>query len=231
MLPLHYTLRDLIFISFSLIVFTSCSHQSEKNLAIIKTLEESLANSNKLLTVSTSEILFSLNEKLNDISTHERAKIWLQRALKVESLSKELNHYVEKIKVELSQKAEENKNNGSEFLNQNKDRIYDSLVNYQKEILAVDDRIYTQFSKSLVLVSSSFNPAGKNGNDLFNTFFDNGNIHSSTAMLTKLQNNIKIIENKVIMFCHEQVGTTGGPCIFISAISVINSWLYSQGNK
>ena len=231
MLPLHTTIRNLLSISTIILIFTSCSHESEKNLAIIKTLDESLAYSNKLLNVSTSEILISLNEKLNERSTQERAKIWFQKAQTVEAATKEVNNYIEKIKVELLEKGGKNSYAVRKLLNRNADGIYEGLMNYKETVLATDDRIHKQFSRSLVVVSSLFDTLGKNGTDLFNTFFDNENIYPSKAMLTKLQNNVKVIENKVIMFCHEQVGAVGGPCISMWPIIGQSSTIVQAGER
>ncbi len=225
MLPVHATFKYLLSVLAIIIVFNSCSYESEKNLAVIRTLEESLDNSNRLLTVSTSEYITSLSAKLDYMRTHERAKVWIAKARSVESMSKEINDYIQKIKSELLEKGL------SKFLSQNEDRIYDSLKNYEKKVLAVDERIYKQFSKSLVVVSSILDTVGKNGSDPFKTFFDNASAYSSKALLTQLQNNIKVMENKVIIFCHEQVGSSGGPCTFISAITVQSSSIVQPGER
>ena len=231
MLPLHVIIRNLLFVPAIVLLFHSCSIESEKELTIIKAMEESLDYSNRLLSVSTSEYLTSLNAKLNDIGTSERASVWLSKAQAVESLSKEANDYIAKIKAQLSEKGKESKGAANKFLSQNRNNIFDFLIRYKKEVLAVDDRIHRQFSKSFGVVASTIDTLDKNENDLFNTFFQSRDIRSSKAMLTKLQNNIKVIENKVTMFCHEQVGSTGGPCTFISAIAGINSSVVQPGGQ
>jgi hypothetical protein len=40
-----------------------------------------------------------------------------------------------------------------------------------------------------------------------------------------------IIENKVIMFCHEQVGSNGGPCTFVSALTGISTSFVQPGEQ
>jgi hypothetical protein len=232
MLPLHTTFRNLLSVLFSAItIFTSCSDKSEKDLAITEAIDEGLANSNKILTISTSEILTSLNEKVKDMNTHERAKYWFPKAQAVESLSKDVNSYLEEIRDDLSKKTIESNAAVRTFFNQRKDSIYDRLIDYHRKVLEIDAQIYKEFRKSLTIVSPSFDAEGKNGIDLFKTFFDNASVYSSRAMLTRMQNNIKIIENKIIMFCHEQIGTTHGRCTFISAISVQSSSIVQPGER
>ena len=232
MFPLHSNLRSLPVI-FILFFFASCSDRSKTDLTIIKALDESLITSNRLLYISTNDILLSLREKQYEAGTMERAKVWFSKAEKIESLSKNVYDYIEKIKAEILGTSEDNLGEVQKLIEQRKDKIYDTLKNYKLETLAVDAKINEQFNRSIVIFSSSFDSTGENGNDLFDTFFNTANSYSLLAMLTRMQNNIKIVENKTITFCHEQVGSTdgGGFCSFISAIAIMNSTIVQPGEK
>ena len=50
-------------------------------------------------------------------------------------------------------------------------------------------------------------------------------------MLSKFQNNIRINEERILVFCHEQIGSTGPNCTFISAISAQNKSVVQAGEK
>ena len=206
---------------------TSCSDRSENGLEIIKSLDESLVNSNRILNASTQDILFSLKDKLYDAGTKERAQIWLGKAQLAASFSRDVFKYIDGIKSQISKF--DNKRL-KKFFNEERKQIYDSLKNYRLKILFIDPRIDQQFSRSLVVFSSSNDTSVKSANDLVTKFFDQ-DVDLSHASLTRLQNNIKIIENKVINFCHEQVGTTGGPCIVDWPFAGISSSVVEPGQR
>ncbi|HWN88587.1 MAG TPA: hypothetical protein VNM35_05980, partial [Chitinophagaceae bacterium] len=102
LLPLRTIIRNLIYLSLSLIIiFSSCSNKSKTDLAVIKELNESIENSNKMLSISSSDILTSLQSKMEDQATKERAMIWYSKAKKIQQLSKDAYDYIENLKLEV----------------------------------------------------------------------------------------------------------------------------------
>ena len=155
MLPLHTTSRYLASaFSFLLISATSCSDNSEKNLAIIKALDESLINTNKMLAVSTDEVLTSLDFKRKDPGSAKRAEILYSRAQMVRSISTDTHNYLEKIKTELTESVDA-KYDVKDFFSQRAEYIYDSLMAYRGRMLAIDPGVEQTFKLMLRLTRAT----------------------------------------------------------------------------
>ncbi|MEO7923001.1 MAG: hypothetical protein ABIR30_04935 [Chitinophagaceae bacterium] len=177
------------------IFFYSCSGSSEKDKIVIKQMEESLVNSNKIIGYSTDAHLKALEEKTQDPATMERAKVWFSKARQIATLSRKIYDHIEgfKNKIHSNKKAA--------------DSLHEKLLQYKQDILNTDSLILLQFEKDFKFIKSS---------DHF----------SSSGLLTSLENNIKISENKIITFCEAQIGSVDGAGFFNSY-----SFLASQNSN
>jgi hypothetical protein len=187
----------LVLFTFSLII-SGCSGKSGNEEAIIKALEESLEGSNKSINISSTTILKSLEEKTQDPATKDRADIWFPKASQIAKLSSEVFNYVEGLK-----KLEEV---SSEKIKE----LFVSLNKYRENVRNIDSSMRYDFGESLILVSNSFDSTGQTYKEFENKYFRNSTQAFTLAMLTKLQNNIKIIENKTLSYCHMKIGSLDG---------------------
>ena len=73
----------------------SCSSgTSENDLAVFKTLNESLINANKGISRSNEEILVTLQGKFVDPVTHYKAGIWRPKAILIKTVSDTAINYI-----------------------------------------------------------------------------------------------------------------------------------------
>ena len=220
MLTLRTALRNFVIISFSLIIFTCCSSNSKKDREIIRVLNETIVSSNQMIAASTKDFMASFEEKLRNPGSGERAKVWYPKAQKIEQLSDNVLGYIESIKNDLGS----NLSFSSE--------LFEKLVNYKNEILMIDPKINHEFQKSLRLFTIVIDSSATNQKKIFLNYFDNISTMSALAMLNKLQNNIRLIQNKVIMFCHENVGCVDcGIHYSFSAIAIQSSSVIEGGHQ
>jgi hypothetical protein len=221
MLPLHTTVKSIAFVLLFVIIFASCSNKSKKDIDIINALNESIENSNTWIERSNKDYMISFEEKLRNAGSSERAHIWYPKAKKIEQLSNDILNYVESIKNGLGTKVS--------FSSE----LFDKLVEFKKDILSVDPKIDYEFQKSLRLFTKTIDSSAVDQKSLFLNYFNNTSTSSVLAMLTKLQNNIRVIENKVIIYCYEHVGSTDGDgfCTFISAVTGISSSFVQPGES
>jgi len=235
MLPLHTTFRNLIPVfSYIVILQASCSEQPTKNLAIIKALDEGLANSNKLLSVSTTDYMLSLKAKLSDHSTYFRATTWYPKAERIQNLSANIYNFIESIKTELSKKSikESDIDAVNRFFANGSYQLYDSLMEYKKKVLEIDTLITLEFQHSLVVFTPSIVPATNNKDNFAKVFFGNSSVSAASAMLVRLQNNVRTVELNMVGFCHEQCGkVTFGPCVVDWPIVGMSSSVVQPGEK
>jgi hypothetical protein len=176
----------------SITLLYSCSNNSN-NIAAFRALDEGLVNSNKVIERSNETIYHSLQDKLTDPGTVEKAKIWFPKAETVRKLSKDLTNYIEDLKTNVRE----------EGALQNKEAIdlYSRLINYKKNLMQVDPEMTTEFESNLILTNSSFDSIQNNQKDFANFFFHDLSGQGTISLLSKFQNNIKVNENKLLMYC------------------------------
>ena len=193
MLLLHTTLRSIACFVISSLVLISCTNHSKQDVEVIKALNESIESSNRFLAASIAEALISLNSKLNDPCTSERAKVWSSKANKIQELSKDLFDHLENIKQKIKDSPVRS------------EEIFEKIKNYQKQILQVDPKITDQFQQSLKVFTLGIDSSTNHQEKLFQEYFKNASATSTIALLNKLQNNIRFNEERIITFCNEHV--------------------------
>ena len=176
----------------------------------MRALNESLESSNKMLSISTMDVIISLKNKLEEPGSTERAKIWYPKAERIQQLSKDVFEYIENGKNEISTRSIKSS------------ELFEKLKSYQKQILKVDSKITDEFQKSIKLFTRSIDSSNNGEEKLFKDYFKNVSYESMIAMLNKLQNNIKINELKIITFCNEQVGRMDGGWYGIASVVTQN---------
>jgi hypothetical protein len=97
------------------------------------------------------------------------------------------------------------------------------LIEFKTHLL-LDSSIKQVFEKNLLLFSSSFDTTAKPVDNFYKTFFKNTSHEAFLSVLNKFQNNIKIIENRLVIFCFDNVGMVDGPGYFeaFAALAVAN---------
>ena len=198
------------FLLFAMILlFISCSNKTSVDQKIIKSLDESLSNSTEIINLSSSQIIMSLQNKLADPATSERAIYWYPRAQQISAYTSDVNNYLKNLKRK------------KHLTNIEAKELFDRLRQYKQNVLAVDSSIRFEFTMNIILISRSFDTNKQTGNDFYNTFFKNSSALLTSAMLIKLQNNIKIIENKTFSYCHNMVGSVDGDGFFTSFETIV----------
>jgi GldM N-terminal domain len=203
---------------FIALVFSGCADKIKTNLIAFRELNESLVRSNEILQSATENYYRSLQDKLADPITVEKAKIWEAKAARVKVVSSNMISHLDALKLMLMEEAGSTGNNSFKEGDKSavmrlfaKKRIgrelYDKLQKCRKDLLTVDETMSSQLNTSLTFISASFDSSGKDQDDFIKTFFEDIPAIAAMAMLSKLQCNIVITENKMAEFCHDQVGS------------------------
>lgn len=199
--------------------FFSCTTK-DKSDKIIKQMEESLINSNKAITRSTETTMKALYDKTTDQSySKERSKLWYDIGTNIIEVSQNQYKFIDSLK-----KIETVSNAGVDLL-------YEKLLSYKLSILSIDSSIWYEFKDNFIFVHTFLKSTG----------LDTSNSHSISAkaisksvlsaLLTALQNNIKINENKITAFCNAKVGIIGDWFYSYSAIVGQNSRYLKPGDE
>jgi gliding motility-associated protein GldM len=85
-------------------------------------------------------------------------------------------------------------------------KLYSMLDDYKKKVLAVDPKIASDAATS-VQIDLTMPPTKNKGNNTWEAaYFRMVPTVAAMTILSKFQNDVKTTENKLVAFCHEQVG-------------------------
>jgi gliding motility-associated protein GldM len=194
---------------------------SAEILNAFKTVDRSLTNTNKTVNHSTETIMASLQEKMSSQETAEKAKTWYPRAQQAVALTKDMYEYLQGLKMEIMKSAgfDPAKNGDSNYNQSNLDiatrimveekkgkELQQKLADYKANLLKIDPVIAQQFQNDLQ-IDLSMPPTQDKGNKTWeDAYFHMVPTVAAVTMLSKFQNDVKTSENRVVAFCHEQVG-------------------------
>ena len=194
---------------------------SAEILNAFKTVNRSLTNTNATINKSTETIIASLQDKLTQPESTPNAEIWLPKAQQAVEITKGVNQYIEELKLEILKAAEfdPKKNGDSSFKQDNLDiatrimveekkgkELKEKLENYKKQLLAIDPLIAKEFENSLQIDLNVPPSQDKSKKTWEQAYFHMVPTVAAITMLIKFQNDVKTSENRVVAFCHEQVG-------------------------
>lgn len=191
---------------------------SAEILNAFKIVDRSLRNTNGTINNSTNTIMASLDEKRSDPASAAKANVWYPKAQQAQALAKDMYDYITSLKSKILAGAEFKKEDSS-YKQDNLDvatrimvtegegkRLRDRLEKYRNDLLAIDPLIAQEMKNSLQ-IDVSIPPTQDKGNKTWeDAYFHMVPSVAAITMLSKFQNDVKTSENKVVAFCHEQVG-------------------------
>ncbi|MFN5641459.1 MAG: gliding motility protein GldM [Sphingobacteriales bacterium] len=192
------------------------------------TVDNSLRNSNKVLTSSSLSVYEQLDSSLNDPKTEQKAKIWKPQADKVREYTQNVYDLIEKYKLELLRESGYNPEKGdSSFKKDDIDaatrlfdvkgkgvELYKALEKFREQILSISPEINGAFKNNLPLnlenpiLSADKTPTGVKEKDWITGHFYMTPTVAALTMLSKFQNDVKNTENIVATYCLSQVGAS-----------------------
>lgn len=192
---------------------------SSEILNAFKTVNNSLEKTNEVVTASTNEIMTSLEEKKKDPGTAAKANIWYEKAQQAQELSKQMYAFINELKQKIATGAKydptSDKDKGIDNLDVTTRVMVEKgdgkllrtkLEDYKKNILKIDSLIDKNFSSSLPINTEMPKTKNKSNRTWEAAYFHMVPTVAAMTILSKFQNDVKTSENKVISFCHEQVG-------------------------
>ncbi len=198
---------------------------SAEILNAFKVVDNSLRESNHVLTGSNNEIYKSLDELSADPKTAERAAIWKPKADQIKAIAADAYNLIEKQKQDLKIESDLDVATG-EFREDNIDAatryfdtknngqiLYKKLEEFQKKLFAIDSELKKEIINEFPLnLETPKSTAGNisTGNELrdwVSIYFNMTPTIAALTILSKFQNDIKNSENLAATFCLNQVGS------------------------
>jgi len=197
---------------------------SAEILNAFKVVDNSLKESNGVLSNSTSGIYANFEELLKDPKSAQKAAIWKPKADQIKVLADDASNLIDKYKQEL--KVEADLAADGSFREDNIDAatrlfdtkgagkvLYNKLAEFKTKLLAVDPELAAQIGARLPLnldipKSASGNiMTGNKVQDWITSYFHMTPTVAALTMLSKFQNDVKNSENLAATFCISQVGS------------------------
>lgn len=147
----------------------------------------------------TASVLFELDKKLNEAFSQEKAGFWYPKAIRINEISKKAYEYIKMLKGA--------KDRQPVIMNRaSSDELFAKLIEYRDSMLGTDPKINEVFKEQEFLSKREMNTFENSKENFYKSFFQEKKAGEISLFLGTLQNNIKIFENKLVIFCNEQVG-------------------------
>ncbi|MBS1495559.1 MAG: gliding motility protein GldM [Bacteroidetes bacterium] len=197
---------------------------SSEILNAFKVVDKSLMTSNTNLTAANNTLYKSLEAKLADPLTAQKAAIWNPKAVEAQKLSADMDTYINQLKANLKKESGLEMVDGQEKFKEDDleaatrlfgngpggqnegPKLEKKLQDYKAAMLAIDPEINAKFASTFpVDVAPQIGQDGKK-KEFTEAYFHMTPTVAALTLLSKFQNNVKNAENQVVTFCHEQVG-------------------------
>ena len=194
---------------------------SSEILTAFKTVDNTLQKSSTVVGLSTSQYLTSLQEKLKEPESRDKASIWYPKAQAAQQLTTGIYNYIQQVKDSILFAADFDpaKNGDSSFKEDNLEvstrlmvegnlgrDLYKKLSDYKTQLLAIDPAIAKALGNDLPIDLTIPKVQNKENKTWEVAYFQMTPTVASLTMLSKFQNDVKTSENKVVEFCHNEVG-------------------------
>lgn len=247
MLRTRATLVLLAGSMFLAVFFSACADKIKTDIIVFKAMDEGLINSNNTIDKYTQTLLVSLDNKLAEPSSRYKAEIWKPKATHIYKITSDIMKYIEGLKIDLKGEAGLKKDDVSgSFKEADKNAVirlfdkkekgkelYERLEKYKADMLSVDSQIAQTFQNTFIVITQAFDSSKSKQEDFNRTFFDDIPTVAALAVLSKFQNNVKNLENRMIAFCDNKIGSTDGYGFYTtySPIAVISSSYLKAGEE
>jgi gliding motility-associated protein GldM len=193
---------------------------SSEILNAFKTVNTSLEKTNTVVGNSTSTIMKSLDEKRNEAGSQIKAQEWYPKAQQAAGYTKTIFDYIQSLKEKITSQAggdlgknipikkEDNLDIATRLMVEQGEgkKLLQMLTDYKKNLLAIDPLIGKEFATTLPINLEKPVTKNKGNNTWEAAYFRMVPTVAAITMLSKFQNDVKTSENRVVAYCHEQVG-------------------------
>ena len=209
-------MRYAILISIIVLFSSSCADNSKNDFTVYKAADDGLNLSTETISSLTHSLYCSLENKLAEYYHNKSVEYWQPKALQVKTYCQDFYQYIDALKTELKNKTGMHVASGIEsyeegnvaavntmFEKKGKE-LYEKLIGFRKNVLAVDTQVNLEFEHPLLLFTKGFDYTKQDSKAFTKIFFNNIPAIAAILMLSKLENNIRINEYNLIGFCHSQ---------------------------
>lgn len=235
-------MRYFIFISAIVLFFSSCSTNSKSTLEVFRASDEGLNQSIVIISAVNEMLYHSLEDRMaNPDYDNGRTKLWKLNAEDVKAICNGMIEYIDKLKLSLKNEAglKVNSLTNQEFFREDDiiavtrlfdekrkaEGLFERLKIFKKNLFSIDSGLNSEFKHNTQVFTTGFDDGTGDGKTFAKTYFNNIPAIAALAVLSKFENNVKIIENHFSTYCLNSTR------VLICRISQVISPIITQNTK
>jgi hypothetical protein len=210
------TARLIVFSVIASLLLCACTNR--KKSGFNEQLARAFNESDATILQSTTIILKSLEDLKDDPVITYRAAPWFEKAVSIDSLTRTLI-----VKID---SAINNKITLTDII-----QINDSIEAYKKVLLKTDTEIVGMLSMQFNDICKFFSLAGRDSSGTNSSWKQVLSNDEAILFLAALKNKVRILENKLVQFCHVKVPAYDDGFGFYNLIIGQNAKILAPGSK
>jgi hypothetical protein len=185
------------------LIFASCSYKADKEKMLLSNLSVNRERIDHLVDRMANRHSYSLEDKLYNPWSKEKAGIWLPIAKKVSKISENALEYLDSLESSIR----ESERSSTEIFDggQNEKKLYARLIGYRENLLHSESIINEQLSNWLILINNHYDSLLMTGNFKARDFLGSIDGQKTVAFIQMIKINFKLNEETCLALCDEQV--------------------------
>ena len=207
---------------FVLIVFLlGCTRQPQPNLSVYRMLAATLNHTNAALANTNRDLQKSIEYNYNGLVKVEKLVYWLPKCKLIQRRSTAMVSYIDSLKTQLISMAGLRLVDGKEVYSEGDfaavsklfgkegkgQELKNRLLGYEDDLLSLDAEMNPLVHDLFVTTASIEDPSESPAKTFEETYFQYTPVIGVIAVLNKFQNDIRVIENQLLVYCREKLSS------------------------
>jgi hypothetical protein len=226
-------------ILFIVLSIAGCAGKKDDNIVFLQEVNKSLEQSNQSIRMTSQLNYCYLENKKMEPMIADRAIKWSSKAKAILYLSDSMSKHINDLEKSLINEAgfdpfiDQNKPSGNDIVahvfyeHKEGQLLHEKLALYKRNVLAVDDSIARDFTSQLQIIGSDQITT----TDAFIKKYFNGSLAEAIVMLNKIENEIRITEDKLIDFCENTTHVLTHEFVYHSPMVIQSTTIAAPGEK
>lgn len=216
-------MRQIILLLSFAIILSSCKNNNENNITVYREADEGLQRSIRAAFSSSLITYHELEYKLNNNETMVAAFEWQPVGMEIKKLSDSMALYLQMLRSELISETgikEKDIKEGKWETNlsvtdhvfsshERGKELFERMIKFKQGLLAIHPLMKDKLGNRITVFSIESDSGITDPIKFTKTFFSNIPAIAASVMLSKFENNVRIVENRLAMFCLGQIPTNG----------------------
>ncbi|MCC6290311.1 MAG: hypothetical protein IT249_20730 [Chitinophagaceae bacterium] len=191
-----------LFLLLLVIFLNACKNNQQDKDALFHILASNIDETANNISERNATLYYAFNYQLEDPILKDKTAILFPIITKIHAYSDSIVQQIRAIKRVIHE--EELKGNTIEKPKLRLQNLYDSLIHFKSSIFRIDPEINQAFKDSIPLSNISLDTTQQSFKSFEQTFFSVQSNEAYIALLSVLENKIRVLENKLVVFYYDK---------------------------